>query len=601
MTVVFVGHVDHGKSSVIGRLLADTGSLPAGRLQQVRDLCERSSKPFEYAFLTDALRDERSQGITIDAARVFFNSSRRRYIIIDAPGHSEFLKNMVTGASRAEAAFLVIDATEGIRENSRRHGYLLAMLGIRKVCVLVSKMDLVAYSQEVFEGIEGECRQFLRNIGIEPETFIPVSGIRGDNIVAAGSRLPWYRGATLLETLDGLVAAPSARNLPFRLPVQDIYRFTRFGDNRRIVAGTINTGACRVGDKVVFFPSGKSAAVRSIEFHPQPVSANGPPSVATAGNPVGFTLDEQIYVTRGEIAATDGEPPPRVARRLKVSLFWLGRQPMALDKEYLLRLGARKVACRPESIIRLIDLSTLESRTEPQQVGRHEGAECILACTEPLAFDLYSEIAETGRFVLIDNYEISGGGIVLEALEDEHSRIRDQVLTRNIRWEKSSIPQIRRAGHFGQKPALVLVTGAGESNRKEIAKALEARLFDEGRLVYYLGIGSLLYGVDADLKSRHPDSRTQHRTEHLRRFAEVAHLMLDAGMILIATAVELTSHDIEIIRTVLQSPETVVVWTGARPCTDISPQLRIPPEERPEKAVVRVAALLRKRGIVFAP
>ena len=205
MNIVIVGHVDHGKSTVIGRLLADTDSLPQGKLEQVREMCRRNSKPFEYAFLLDALKDERSQGITIDAARCFFKTAKRDYLIIDAPGHIEFLKNMITGASRAEAALLVIDANEGVRENSRRHGYMLKMLGIKQVAVLVNKMDLAGYSEEVFKSIEAEYRIFLEEIGIQAKSFIPVSAMQGDNIASQSSNMTWYTGRTVLEELDALM------------------------------------------------------------------------------------------------------------------------------------------------------------------------------------------------------------------------------------------------------------------------------------------------------------------------------------------------------------------------------------------------------------
>ncbi len=264
MNIVIVGHVDHGKSTVIGRLLADTDSLPEGKLQQIRDLCERTSKPFEYAFLLDALKDEQSQGITIDAARVFFKTDRRHYIIIDAPGHIEFLKNMITGASRAEAALLVIDADEGVRENSRRHGYMLSMLGIRQVAVLVNKMDLVDYRQEAFDRIREEYTGFLRSLGLVPRAYLPVSGFHGDNIASRSERMPWYEGPTVLGILDGFEAPRSDEELPFRMPVQDVYKFTRLGDTRRIIAGTVASGSLRVGDRVVFYPAGKSSRVRSI-------------------------------------------------------------------------------------------------------------------------------------------------------------------------------------------------------------------------------------------------------------------------------------------------------------------------------------------------
>jgi bifunctional enzyme CysN/CysC len=271
MNIVIVGHVDHGKSTIIGRLLADTHSLPEGKLEQVQENCRRNSKPFEYAFLLDALKDERAQGITIDAARCFFKTAKRNYIIIDAPGHIEFLKNMVTGASRAEAALLVIDATEGIRENSRRHGYMLAMLGIKQIAVLVNKMDLVDYHQQVFQGITEEYRQFLSQIEIVPFTFIPVSGMQGDNIAGKSPKMPWYQGLNVLEVLDSFQCPPLPEDKPFRMPVQGVYKFTKNNDTRRIIAGTIDSGRISVGDEVVFYPSGKKSTVASIEaFHKEP-------------------------------------------------------------------------------------------------------------------------------------------------------------------------------------------------------------------------------------------------------------------------------------------------------------------------------------------
>ncbi len=600
MNIVIVGHVDHGKSTVVGRLLADTDSLPKGKLQQIRDLCERTSKPFEYAFLLDALKDEQAQGITIDAARVFFKSSKRHYIIIDAPGHIEFLKNMITGASRAEAALLVIDAHEGVQENSRRHGYMLSMLGIRKVAVLINKMDLVDYSQEVFDRIRTEYGEFLSGIDLQPEVYIPVSGFHGDNVAAAGAKTPWYKGPTVLGALDGFSLPQRDENLPFRMPVQDVYKFTRFGDSRRIVSGTIGSGTLKVGDKVVFYPSGKSTVVNSLETFPAPEDGGGPaPEVEVAGNAVGFTLAEQLYITRGDLACRADQTPPKVSTRLKVSLFWLARQPMSMGKEYLVRIGTAKVKARLEKILRLIDASSLVASESPQAVGRHDVAECILHCDQPLAFDLSTENADTGRFVVIDNFEISGGGIVQEALQDEQSWVRDKVLVRNIKWEKSAIAREQRAEHYSQKSALVIVTGPVDSRKKEIAKAFEFHLFTQGRFTYYLGIGSLLYGVDADIKTLESDSRQEHRQEHLRRFAEVAHLFLDAGMILVATAADLNLEDLEIVRTVLQKHPVLVVWAGNQPSTDVPIDARIHGEESLDEAVSRIKAELQESGIIF--
>src|SRR3989338_4696020 len=241
MNIVIVGHVDHGKSTVIGRLLADTGSLPKGKLEQVQAECRKNAKPFEYAFLLDALKDEQAQGITIDTARCFFKSKKREYIIIDAPGHIEFLKNMITGAARAEAAMLVIDAHEGIRENSKRHGYMMSFLGIKNINICVNKMDLVNYSEEVFVRIKEEYTNFLSEINTVPTHFIPISALKGENMAAPSKKIPWYKGPSVLEAVDGFKKAAPKHQLEFRFPVQDIYKFTAEGDERRIMAGRVES------------------------------------------------------------------------------------------------------------------------------------------------------------------------------------------------------------------------------------------------------------------------------------------------------------------------------------------------------------------------
>lgn len=257
LNIVIVGHVDHGKSTIIGRLLADTNSLPEGKLDQVKAICEFNSKPFEYSFLLDTLKDERSQGITIDSARIFFKTEKKDFIIIDAPGHIEFLKNMISGASRAEAALLVIDAAEGIQENSRRHGYMLSMLGIKQVAVVINKMDLVNYDESVFQSIAKEYEKFLKEIDLIPFGFIPVSGRDGENIISRNGRLKWFEGNTLIDLLNNFKKGADLNHKPFRMPVQDIYKFTNDGDDRRIIAGNVESGEAMVGEEVIFYPSGK--------------------------------------------------------------------------------------------------------------------------------------------------------------------------------------------------------------------------------------------------------------------------------------------------------------------------------------------------------
>jgi bifunctional enzyme CysN/CysC len=584
--LVIGGHVDHGKSTVVGRLLADTGALPDGKLEAVRALCERTARPFEYAFLLDALKDERAQGITIDTARVFFKTAARDFIILDAPGHIEFLKNMVTGASHAEAALLVIDAKEGVRENSRRHGYLMGMLGIRQLAVLVNKMDLVHYDNTVFAEIVSEYRRFLRSFDVEPLRFIPVAAREGENIARRSGLMPWYDGPTVLELLDQLQPAASPVEAPFRMPVQDVYKFTADGDDRRIVAGTIDSGAATVGDELVFYPSGKKARIQSIEAF-----GGAPPARMAAGEATGFTLDQQIYLARGELAAREGEPRPEVTTRLRASLFWLGQAALEPGKDYALKLGSARVPMRVEEIHTVLNADTLSTTAQPDVVGRHEVADCTLRLGRALAFDLAADNAATGRFVVVDDYEIRGGGIVREALPDRQAWARDKVLLRNYKWEPSFIPVDARAERHGQRATLLLLTGPADDGpeRKRIARELEARLFAEGRLVYFLGIGNVLYGVDADL-----ERDQEQRTEHLRRLAEVANILLDAGTILIVTAAELTMEDLDLLGTGVPPERMATAWLGPHTHGGLVPDIHL---DGPDHAVERLHQVLSERAV----
>jgi bifunctional enzyme CysN/CysC len=590
MHIVIVGHVDHGKSTVIGRLLADTHSLPEGKLEQVRAQCELNSKPFEYAFLLDALKDEQAQGITIDAARVFFKSNLRHYLILDAPGHIEFLKNMITGAARAEAALLVIDAAEGVQENSRRHGYMMSLLGIRQLAVVVNKMDLVEWDRAVYDRIVKEYGAFLDQVGLKPSAFIPVSARGGDNIATRSDQLPWYDGPTVLNALDEFRKEPQPVDRPFRMPVQDVYKFTKQGDDRRIVSGTVDAGTVSVGDTMIFYPSGKKSRVKSIEAFNRTTQHK-----AEAGWAVGFTLQEQIYITRGELATVEGQPRPQVTTRLRVSLFWLGKDPMVKRKEYLLKLGTAKVPCRVEEVLRVMDASTLDATEQRHQIQRHDVAECVLRLDRAIACDLAEDIAATSRFVIVDDYEIRGGGIVREAMTDRQAAVRDRVLLRNYKWEPSIIQPEHRAEKYNQKAALILVTGEHEHDRKGVAKALEDKLFQDGKVVYFLGIGNVLYGVDADI-----ERNKENRLEHMRRLGEVANLMLDAGIILVVAAAELTQDDLEVIKTAV-SPEWIeTVWAGDTVTTDLSVDLQLPGGAVHE-AVDRLKAHLQDKGVIFRP
>ena len=315
LRIVIVGHVDHGKSTFVGRLLHDTGSLPEGKLEQLQRVAERRGVPFEWANLMDALQSERDQNITIDTAQIWFQTQRRQYVIIDAPGHKEFLKNMITGAASAEAALLLIDANEGVQEQSRRHGYLLNLLGIRQIAVLVNKLDLQGYSQSKFEAIEKEYREFLASIGVQPKLFIPISAKNGDNLATLSPRMPWWQGPTVIAALDDFKVAELPDNQPLRFPIQDVYRF----DERRILAGRVEAGSISVGDRLLFCPGNKVSTVKSIERWNAPSHES-----AGAGESIGVTLTEQVFVERGaRVGATVRIDPvqsaPILARARPVS------------------------------------------------------------------------------------------------------------------------------------------------------------------------------------------------------------------------------------------------------------------------------------------
>ncbi len=585
MNLVIVGHVDHGKSTIIGRLLADTNSLPEGKLEQVKETCRRNSKPFEYAFLLDALKEEQSQGITIDAARIFFKTDKRKYIILDAPGHIEFLKNMITGAARAEAALLVIDAEEGIKENSKRHGYMLSLLGINQVCVLVNKMDLVGYSETRYNEIVKDYSEFLKKINIDAKAFIPVSGMKGDNIVSLSENLKWYSGKTVLEMLDDFEGEIPLLEKEFRMPVQGVYKFTKGDDKRRIIAGTIESGSVRKGDEVIFYPSGRISKVKSIEAFNKPVLEE-----ASAGEATGFTLEDPIYVKRGEVACLLKEKKPKVTSRIKANLFWLGNEEMKAGKEYVLKTGTSKTQVRVEEILNVMNTSSLDN-SDKKIISKNEVGECILKLETAIAFDLVQDNPKLGRFVIVDDYKIKGGGIIVKDLEDKQKEMREKVLLRNYKWEKSSITRMERAERYNQKPVLVVITGEKNPEKKEVAKLLEKELFSAGKYVYFLGIGNVLYGVDADIKGKE-------EKEHIRRLGEVSNILLDAGMIVVLTATELTEEEASIIKTSIGNG-IIKVWMGEL-TTNFKPDLQIPFGDK-EKAVEEIKKLLKEKGAIFNP
>lgn len=424
-----VGHVDHGKSTLLGRLFYETGSMPQGKVEAIEAMCKRRGVPFEWAFLMDALRAERDQNITIDMSHIWFKTATRPYVMIDAPGHREFLKNMITGAASASAAILVIAADEGVREQSRRHGYMLSLLGIRQVAVVINKMDLVDFSQARFREIETEYRRFLSEIGLEPKIFIPVSARHGNNIVEPSESLGWFDGPSLVQVLDSFDAPATLQEIALRLPVQDVYRF----DHRRIIAGRVERGEVKAGDELTFYPSGRSSKVATVEAWGRDATR------ATAGETVGITLTDQLFVERGQVAVRTGDPPPGLARRVTANIFWLGKRPLAQGSVYKIKLVTQELSCRVVEVSDVVDASTLETKAARDVLDRDDVARVVFETDRPLVVDLYADFVSTGRFVLVDGYDVAGGGIVVGFDAKSPQTVRGPVDT-ETRWRLGGQP-----------------------------------------------------------------------------------------------------------------------------------------------------------------
>jgi bifunctional enzyme CysN/CysC len=515
--IVIVGHVDHGKSTLIGRLLHETGSLPDGKLEFLKAVSARRGMPFEWSFLLDALQTERDQGITLDTSQIRFRTPSRDFVLIDAPGHAEFLRNMITGAAQADAALLIVDAAEGVRDQTRRHGYLLHLLGVRQVAVVINKMDRVNFDESRFRDIESEISTHLVNLGLNPIAVVPISARDGDGVARRTDLIAWYGGPTVVETLDGFMPARQADELALRLPVQAVYKF----DDRRIVAGRIETGRIAVGDEIVVMPSGKTARVRSIESWPVPEPALAP-RAAFAGQSIGITLDSEIFLDRGDVVST-AAVRPKAARHLRARVFWLNEAPLEVGATINVRIGTAEARGTIMAIEKAVDPGAL-SATEATAVAQNHVGEIDIALSRPLAVDPYAVNARTGRIVLDMKGRISGGGLVLSLDVEEKARQRPpQGLAL-----KSTVTEQDRAARSGHAGAIVWLTGAQGSGKSKLARAIERRLFERGGAPIMLEGSALRSGLNADLGDTPAE-----RAETIRRTAEVAIHLAGNGFIVI--------------------------------------------------------------------
>lgn len=524
LNLVIVGHVDHGKSTLIGRLLYETDSLPDGKMEELVASSQRRGVPIEWSFVLDALQAERDQAITIDTTRIWFNHDGRRYAIIDAPGHRQFVANMLSGASEADAAILMVDVTEGVSEQTRRHAYLLQLLGVEQVVVAVNKMDLVAFDQERFEAVARDCATHLAGLDISAAAIVPISAREGDNLIARSAKLGWYAGPTILEMLAAFVPAAAELGAPFRMRVQDVYR----RETARIAVGRIDSGFLSVGDTVIVSPHGAKARVESIERWPAPG-----PSVAQAGESIGFTIDQPIYIERGDLISHE-ETPPHRASSFTATFFWLAEEGPRPGELFRLQFGPTEARVSIETIERVVDTQSLRSLpSEP--VPQYAVIDARLRSTAVLPLDTRETSALGARCVLLRGTEVVAGGFV--------AKVPTPGRATNVHRHGHLVEREERTARNGHSGAVIWFTGLSGAGKSTLAMAVERRLFARGCFVYVLDGDNVRLGLNRDLGFSAED-----RSENIRRIGEVATLFADAGAIVITAFISPFARDRAVAR-----------------------------------------------------
>jgi len=534
------GSVDDGKSTLIGRLLYESKMLFEDQLE----VLEADSKKvgtqggeLDFALLVDGLAAEREQGITIDVAYRFFSTDQRKFIVADTPGHEQYTRNMITGASTADVAVVMIDARRGVLTQTLRHSFLVSLIGIRKVVLAVNKMDLMEYSETVFNSIVEDYRAFAQQIGLNDVTPIPLSALRGDTIIEHSERLPWYHGTTLMAYLETVEIDESRQQkLPFRFPVQWVNRPNL---DFRGFAGTIASGTIRPGSRIRVQPSGRETTVASI------VTQDGNLEQAVAGQSVTLTLNDEIDISRGDMISS-AEEPAGVADQFQATVIWMHEQPMLGGRNYLLKIGGKTVTATLAAPKYKINVNTME-HLAATQLKLNEIGVCTLSTDQPIAFDAYQDNRETGGFILIDRLsnDTIGAGLLEFALRR----------SANIHIQHVDVNKAARAAQRGQKPVVVWLTGLSGAGKSAIANLLETRLFAMGRQTYLLDGDNVRHGLNKDLGFTDAD-----RVENIRRVAEVAKLFVDAGVIVLTAFISPFRSERQMARSLLEKDEFIEVF-----------------------------------------
>ena len=516
--VAVVGHIDHGKSSFIGRLMHDLDQIPEGKFEELTDISKKRGMELEFAFLLDSLQSERDQGITIDTTQIFFKTKKRKYVFIDAPGHKEFIRNMITGVANADIALLVVDAFEGIKEQSKKHSYLLKLLGMKNIVVLLNKIDKIGYDYKRFTKVKNDIEIYLNDIGISIVSLIPISSKFGDNIVKKSKKTNWYSKESVAEILDKFDFSLKKETNFLRLPVQDIYKI----NDKRVIVGKLESGNISLGDELLFSPSNEIVKIKSFEGWPEPKKKY------SKGDSVAFTLNEQIFVDRGNLVSNI-DNPPKLMQTFEANIFWLSEKEIDLSKKYLLKIHTGEYLVKINKIKKIINTENLESKKYNNSLKKNDISEIVIHSSQMIPMDDFKDNEKTGRFCLLDDEEILAGGIVdLSNYPDQ----RESTIQPNIKPTIFSVNENDRSSKYNHRSAIIWLTGLSGSGKSTIAKEVERKLFLKDFNVFVLDGDNLRVGLNKGL-----NFSTEDRTENIRRTAEVAKLFSQAGFVVIVSLI----------------------------------------------------------------
>ncbi len=539
MRFITCGSVDDGKSTLIGRLLYDTKLIFEDQLAALeRDSARHGTQGqnMDFALLLDGLEAEREQGITIDVAYRFFSTDKRKFIVADTPGHEQYTRNMATGASTADAAVILVDARKGVLTQTRRHTFIAHMLGVQHVVLAVNKMDLVEFEKSRFDEIVSEYMGVAGPLGFASITPIPMSALNGDNVIARSDAIGWHDGPTLLEHLEGLEVGDAVRSGPFRMPVQWVNRPNL---DFRGFSGQLTSGSVAPGDEIVIAKSGKKSKIRAIS------TADGEVERADAGDAVTLVLEDEIDISRGDVLASP-DARPEVSNQFAANIFWMHEEGLTPGRSYLMKIGAQIVQASVRSILHRIDVNTM-AQTEADGLALNEIGSCELSTNQPIAFDPYAEIRESGAFILVDRYsnQTVGAGMISRSL----------LRATNVHRHAMDVTQNDRSRAYGHKPAILWFTGLSGSGKSTIANLVERRLARMGAHTYSLDGDNMRQGLNKDLGFSDAD-----RVENIRRVGEVAKLFADAGTIVTASFISPFKSERDLVRSLVKPGEYIEVF-----------------------------------------